>query len=410
MTARNNSFTIRWVWRAARRIFRRIGGAMFGRFSLSLTIEGYCLVAAMLLIGLAALNTAAPLLYMMFSMMCAFFVLSALLATNTIRDLEVSREMPRTWMAGRPMRVALRIRNNKRFSSSYCLRVQDFQPGGDALGATFFDRIPAGRTESKEDYECLFLQRGVYRVSRLEIATRFPFGLIERRLTHLRPQELMIFPQTIAVESAMKAVHAELGDMESVRRGSGAGIYGLREYTQELSARDIHWKVSARRGLLMAREYEAEERRRACVILDNRIAADEQPAAAQSFEKAVVLAASVIEWLLRREHEVELRTASGVVAFGAGQTHLSRCLRALAEIKMIKPEQSDPKIIYGMTFGVVNFPILMNEGNSAAPGSFPLAISQFEHELHEAFRPKEFLTDGGATSAIMESKGMVTAS
>src|SRR5690606_18170260 len=115
------------------------------------------------------------------------------------------------------------------------------------------------------------------------------------------------------------------------------GLYGLRPYTPDISARDIHWKVSARRGILMAREYESEEKRRACVVLDNRIADEKHGAAENTFELAVVLASSVIEWLCVHGHEVEFRTASGVVGFGSGTAHLTRCRRALARLEMVDP-------------------------------------------------------------------------
>src|SRR6187399_202546 len=99
---------------------------MSRRFRLHLTLEGWTLVILMMLIGLAALNTSAPLLYLMFSMLCSFFVLSALLATNTIRGLSVRRIAPRTWAARTPLLIELRLRNHKRATASYCLRVQDF--------------------------------------------------------------------------------------------------------------------------------------------------------------------------------------------------------------------------------------------------------------------------------------------
>ncbi len=342
------------------------------------------MVATMLLIGLAALSTAAALLYLMFSMMCAFFVLSALLATNSISNLTVRRESSRVWQAGVPYRVSLKIRNGKLFSPSHSLRLQDFLADGTLMGAAFFDVVGPKGTLARRDYECVFLRRGVYRFARLVLATRFPFGLIERVLSFDRPGEVLVLPQSIKVDERMAEARADLGDFQSQRRGMGTGLYGLREYTPELSARDIHWKVSARRGRLMVREYESEERRRAIVILDNRRPEEDVAGFEEAFERAVILAASVIEWLCLSEHEVELRTASGIVGFGTGLAHLNRCRRSLARLPVIPHAEGDEHLLRGGEEGVVLFPILAGPPAAAQPGWHPLSILEFEGELAAA--------------------------
>lgn len=342
------------------------------------------MVVTMLLIGLAALNTAAPLLYLMFSMMCAFFVLSALLASNSIRRLEATRQCPRVWQAQLPMRVTLRLHNNKLLTSSYSLRVTDVLQDGSALGAAFFDMVPPQGRSSTQDYECLFLRRGVYRLRDIELATRFPFGLIERVLRFDSPAEVLVLPQSIPLGEAVEKARTDLGDYESHRRGAGAGLYGLRNYTPEFSARDIHWKVSARRGSLVVREYEAEERRRASVVLDNRLPDPTNAEQALDFEKAVILAASVVEWLVETGHEVELRTASGIVGFGSGLPHLTRCRRCLARIEAIPPGHGDATLLYGGEEGVVLFPILTGPPVPSEQDRHPLSIRQFPTELGRA--------------------------
>lgn len=357
------------------------------RFSLHLTIEGWCLVTAMILIGLAALNTGAPLLYLMFSMLCSFFVLSALLATNTIKALRISRDVPRVWVAGEPLRGVLRLRNLKRYTSSYSLRVHDLTPEGELVGAVFFDHAPAGDREVVQEYETLFVQRGVYRLETLEVATRFPFGLIERKLHFQRPAEILVLPQTIGLHHALEAVRSEMGDFELNLTGRGAGLYGLRNYTPELPARDIHWKLSARRGVLIAKEYEAEEKRRACVILDNRVPLADQKAMAEPFEHAIVLAASLVEWLIENDHEVELRTGNGVVGFGAGPTHLTRCRRALASLQMVVPEDADMRHLINPEPEIMRFPVLIQGTEPRRDGTFPVSVESFRGELAKSFQP-----------------------
>ncbi|CAN5176111.1 hypothetical protein BH09SUM1_BH09SUM1_32290 [soil metagenome] len=360
-----------------------------GRFHMRLTAEGYCLVVAMLLIGLAALNTAAPLLYMMFAMMCSFFILSALLATNTIRMVSVRRDAPKVWLAGKPMPVAIHIRNGKRAAPSFSLRVQDIDVRGNVLGAAFFEKVGPRNIDFVQEYECLFARRGLYKMDRLELATRFPFGLIERTLYFKQRGEVLVLPQSIDVSRVMAQARSELGEFDSNRRGNGTGLYGLRDYTSETSAKDIHWKISARRGRLMVREYEAEEKRRAVVVLDNRIPRDAQNAAALiAFEKSVILAVSVADWLLYHEHEVELRTADGVVQFGGGPGHLARCRRALALIMPVDPPSVALGTLAGAPPETASFHIVVNRERPVPPGSFAISVSDFDAELAQALKPE----------------------
>lgn len=344
------------------------------------------MVTTMLLIGMAALNTAAPLLYMMFSMMCSFFILSAFLATNTMRGVRLTRRVPRVWQAQQPLRVELRAENRKRLTSSYSLRVKDMMTGGKISGTAFFDRIPPKGQELSQDYEFCFLRRGVYHFERLEIATRFPFGLIERSISWEAPQEILVLPQSISVDSVMDQARSELGDFESQKKGQGSGLYGLRAYSPEFTARDIHWKISARRGTLIVREYESEERRRATVILDNRFGGETTAEAVEAFEKAVILATSVIEWLCEHAHEVELRTATGIVGFGTGQAHLTRCRRALAQLELIEPAAGNTAYLEGGEAGVTRFPILLGGKATGSAGVFPVSVGQLDEELSKALR------------------------
>ena len=375
--------------RAINAIRSSIAESFRRRFALRLTIEGWCIVATMMLIGLAALNTAAPLLYLMFSMMCSFFVLSAMLATNSIRALGLTRYAPRVWQAQSPMRVEVRIRNGKRFTSSYSLRVLDRMKDGTALGSVFFDVVPSRCGEVAQEYECLFLIRGVYRLEGFELATRFPFGLIERRLSWDDPWEILVMPQTIKVGAHLERARVTMGDHQSHQRGAGSGLYGLRAYTREQSARDIHWKVSARRGGLIAREYESEEKRRASVVLDNRRAGRETPAMREAFERAVVLAASVLDWLCSQQHEVELRTASGVIAYGSGVPHLTRCKRSLASLELIEGGVAEAGILAPSGEDSIAFPILMGAPEGRSEGRFPLSIEEFADQLSAAFIPHD---------------------
>lgn len=303
-----------------------------------LTIEGALFTATTFAVGFAAMNTMVQLLYLLFALMSGLLVVSSFLATRNLRSLRLRRSVPPMAEAQKPAAVTIHASNGKRRLASASLRVNDEMDDHVAVGAVFFDQVPA-QGESAEQYDCVFPRRGIYRFGRLRVATRWPFGLIERSYVIDDRAEVLVLPATIDVSEALQEAAMDLGEQDVNRRGQGAGLFNIREHVASDSSRDIHWKVSARRGTLMVREYEAEERRRMSVALDNRAADLMDGDLRLDFERAVVLAASVAETLVRRGWEVELLTASGRVGFDAGEAHLLRMKRTLAMLELLDAAQ-----------------------------------------------------------------------
>jgi uncharacterized protein (DUF58 family) len=329
---------------------RRIGRAFLtalrdvGRSHRSFLVpaEGWIFVVVTLAIGLAALNTSTQLLFLVFAMMCAFWTLSAVMATISLRGVSLHRTAPRVATAGNAVTIRIKASNRKRRAASFSIRIIDSLDRNLAIGAVFFPRIPPCE-ERSESYNAVFPRRGIYRFSRLTVATRFPFGLIERHWASDSPHELVVLPAIVDVGRAMRPFRSKLGEIETHQRGRGTGLYGMREYVSGESSRDIHWKVSARRGQLMLKEYEEEERRRASVVLDNRATSAWTAIDQARFEMGIVLASSVLAYLQREGHEMELVTASGRVGFDTGIEHLGRCRRALATLKRAPEGAEAPK-------------------------------------------------------------------
>lgn len=346
------------------------------------TLEGVLFILVTLVVGFAAMNTAAQLLYIMFSLMCGFLVLSAISANANYRGIAIERRAPRIAEAQRPVAATMTARSHKRFVTSFSLQIFDSLAVGRLLGAVFIDRIPP-RGEVSRDYLVVFPRRGVVRLGELSLHTRFPFSLIERRSWRAASSEILVLPQVIDVSGLMREIEADLGEIEINRRGRGTGLYNIREHERGDSSRDIHWKVSARRGRLMVREYEAEEHRKASVILDNRCADIDDPESIHDFERAVILSSSVLAHMCREGHQVELRTGAGIVAYGTGEQHLLRCRRALASIAPVPSD--DPMARRFLTrSGESSVTIFVAWGDRAAAsaqGLVPITTTTLREQL-----------------------------
>ncbi|MDK2971469.1 MAG: hypothetical protein PWP23_1224 [Candidatus Sumerlaeota bacterium] len=365
------------------------------RWVYRLPVDGAVFIFVTLLIGLAAMNTGAQLLYLVFGMMCALWILSDFMATSSMSRLRFSRHLPAHAVAREPVEIAVTIENRKRTLSSFSLRVQDSDSEGRLVGATFFTRVPP-RGSARETYQCVFPRRGTYRLSRLTIATRFPFGLIERRIHRKEESEILVLPPTIPLGSLAATIRAEFGNTETRVKGHGSGLYGIREYTEGESARDIHWKLSARASSLMIREFESDRRRNATIILDNRFPASANKTDRDNLERGIVLAASLVLWLLGRGYEVELATASGRVPFGAGASHRTRLLRALALLEPLLETGCDPMLSLQDPHSL-RLAVLYRD--AAAPaGTIPIATSRWSKLLDEVIEHP--LDDAPATGTL----------
>lgn len=310
------------------------------RFRFKVTLEGIMFVIVTLAIGLAALNTGTQLLFLLFAMMCAFWVLSAIMAQSSLSDLKISRDMPREVNMLEPVTVRFKVFNKKNRWTSYSIRIIDFLEDLTPVGAAFVAEIKPGKTQHTE-YRCIFPQRGVHRFRKIHTTSRYPFGWIKRSTSRPLKSEVLVLPALLPVEQELESERIEAGDVSSHKKGQGAGLYGIRKYSQGESIRDIHWKITARSGNLMVREYESDERRKASVIIDNRVDETDEHLL-DRLELGIVVTASLVNLLIKRGYQVELVTASGSVGFDERPAQVKRCQRALALLTPVSKDAHPP--------------------------------------------------------------------
>jgi len=308
-----------------------------------ITLEGIIFVIITFFIGFAAINTSTNLLYLIMSMMLSFFIISGILSTSTLRKITVKRLAVRHISALENAVIQIEVKNDKRVMHSHSLRVMDYLDTGELVGVSYLSHIAprSGRTAS---YMVKFPRRGLFMLSRIRVVSRFPFGFFERAILTKQPQEILVYPQIIDIQPILEASNIDLGEYESGRKGTGHSLHGLREYTTADSARFIHWKVSARSNKIMVREFEKEEKKKVTLLLNNAITPPIPADCYESFEQAVIYAASLANHLIGREFQVQLETASGRVPFGVGLSHLFRVMRALALIQLEEKEHAFPKL------------------------------------------------------------------
>jgi uncharacterized protein (DUF58 family) len=287
-------------------------------------------------VGFAALNTGNNLLYLVFSFLLGFLVLSGVLSEAALRRIEVRRRVPRELFAEAPTPVALEVENGQRRVPSYAIVVEDLSGAdlhdGTSLGRVFVLRLAPGGHQQRA-YLLRAPARGPLRFAGFRVSTRFPFGLFLKSLLIEAPGETLVYPAVDPVRAAPSGgAGRNLGESRSRAAGRGNEAAGLRDFVPGDSARSVHWRASARRGLLLVRDREREEKPEFEVLLRTR----GRPADS-AFEAAVRRAASEVVAHLGAGFRVGLATDAERFEPGEGHVHRARLLSFLARVAPDRP-------------------------------------------------------------------------
>lgn len=264
----------------------------------------------------------------------AGIVLPALL----VRDLVVSRNLPKRAMAGSDIPVTVKVSAGGRRGSVPPCTVTDVPPRGAGGGGQA--RVPGsqrGATTAEGVYRTRFRRRGLHQLGVYVLESSAPFGFARAVVAARQPEEILVLPRIRPV----RLPHLPEPRTPVRRRAWGQPardqqmeeFAGMREWRPGENPRRIHWRTSARRGILVMREYESPADRRVTVALETRIADGDPTREAARFERALALAASICAALERRGTAYRLAIGGpggGCTKFGHGRAHLDRMLVQLA--------------------------------------------------------------------------------
>lgn len=147
-------------------------------------------------------------------------------------------------------------------------------------------------------------RRGRIGLGPLRVVRTDPFDLLRRRQPAGGLDVLWVHPRTWPLSPLPAGVIVDFEGPISETGAEGSLTFSsLREYVAGDDRRQIHWRSSARAGVLLVRRNVDANEPRATVILDTRTDAWE----GDSFEEGVEVAASAIRSLAGTGHPIELR-------------------------------------------------------------------------------------------------------
>lgn len=305
-----------------------------------LTRDGVIYLVAVFILVLAAVNTGNNLLFLILACLLAGILVSGVLSRVVLTGIAVKFDLPEHIFVGQPVLAEIELRNEKPIWPSFSLRVVG---GGkkspdEILSRPVFFPYISRISAARQKVELRFQRRGTYRQDAFGIRTRFPFGFFEKTRRVESNMEITVYPSVEPTDQFYEVLPLLSGEMASHFRGRGHDLHSLRDYQPTDSGRLVDWKVTAKSGRLMVREFAREDERRVMLVLDPYIGKVASEKHMTRFERAVSLTAC-IAWHFNEIHSVmQFRTGSYSTPMAPAAEIIYPALRQLA---LVQAEKSD---------------------------------------------------------------------
>lgn len=304
-----------------------------------LTRDGVIYLVAVFILVLAAVNTGNNLLFLILACLLAGILVSGVLSRVVLTGIAVKFDLPEHIFVGQPVLAEIELRNEKQIWPSFSLCVVGGKKSPDEILSRpvffpYISRISAAR----QKVELRFQRRGMYQQDNFGIRTRFPFGFFEKTRRVESNMQITVYPPVEPTDQFYEVLPLLSGEMASHFRGRGHELHSLRDYQPTDSGRLVDWKVTAKSGRLMVREFAREDERRVMLVLDPYIVEVASAKHVTQFERAVSLTAC-IAWHFNEIHSVmQFRTGSYSTPMAQAAEIIYPALRQLA---LVQAETSD---------------------------------------------------------------------
>ncbi|MGO8672450.1 MAG: DUF58 domain-containing protein [Capsulimonadaceae bacterium] len=186
--------------------------------------------------------------------------------------------------------------------------------------------------------------RGVHHFGGYRVQTDYPFGVLRAYRVAYQPRELLVYPRfgTLDRMSIPTGRRYQPGGIALASDiGESFEFLGNRDYHPGDSVRDIDWRATARLQRPIVREYREEYFLRVGVVLDTWVPAS-TGARLDDFERAVSTAASIADYLSRRDYLVDIFAAGAVLHHLTAGRSLAFLDQVLDILACVESSQREP--------------------------------------------------------------------
>jgi uncharacterized protein (DUF58 family) len=263
-----------------------------------------------------------------------FAIYCVALSFYSLNELEVTRVLQKSdYNAGEPLKVAVSVKRAKSFPLFYLL-MEDHLSEALKLASqqkkTKALLLPGLKKEFSYEYVIDELPRGEHLFESFSLRIGDPLGLIEKEKRFTVEDKIIVYPAYSELLYRTFENQYDQGltaSRERVQRDTSMAT-GVRDYQPGDRFSWINWKASAKRNVLMTKEFEQRQSHDVFVVMD--CAPD------KNFEPVVSFTASLLRTILKKGAQTGLLTMSNERAsfpIRGGEQHLQQLFYHLAKIE-----------------------------------------------------------------------------
>jgi uncharacterized protein (DUF58 family) len=237
-------------------------------------------------------------------------IISRIWSKYAFDGIQFTRDFPARIFYGEKATVSLEIKNQSLLPIAW-LQFRESVPPELFLPATHQHVINLGpRAKFEFNYPVEGRKRGLYDLGPMDLYSGDLLGLAPDRRSRLVPDQIMVYPKIIPLSNVSLPSFAPIGTLKHKQPifEDPSRITGKRAYLPGDSLRKIDWKSSATSGNLLVKMFEPSIALDSTIFLDlNAEAYGKQGRFADS-ELAIVVAASISNWVIQKRQSVGLIT------------------------------------------------------------------------------------------------------
>jgi uncharacterized protein (DUF58 family) len=305
---------------------------------------GWAVCATALVLGVAGLNSGNNILYLITGFLLAAVVVSGQVSRRSLRSLRLSIDLPSEVWAQEPSRVRLHVENASRLWPLIHMELFVEWQGPMDRPENAYRQSAGYRLERalllpgqrrKVHLVGAFPERGRYRLERVRVGSRGPFGWFYRWGWVEPRSTVVVYPRRWPHWEREGAVWFRRPASVVRPQASAEDFYGLRAYQPGDPLHWVHWPSLARTGSLQVRQWALSEDPALWIVLDRRM----EPSA---LERALSWVATGLWSLAARKASVVFWTQGWGPAAIRQRSVLHACLTYLALAQPVSQPLSGP--------------------------------------------------------------------
>ena len=254
---------------------------------------------------------------------------------RVIEKVHLKRNFTDRAFVGEEIDIEVLVQNHSRLPALYLQFEEDTPP--ELSGTQLAQQVISvqGRKEGRIRYKLRTHKRGLYAVGPARVISGDLLGLVKEQRKVLQPSPITIYPRVLPLDRLGLPMQAPLGNLKHKNPifEDPSRVIGKREYQPGDPFRRIDWKSTASSGTLQTRVYQPSIDLNTTIFLDLDKRSYQDRNRYQANEFAIVVAASLVNWIIEQKQSV------GFITNGADP------LATNGRLQIVPPQKGQPQLM-----------------------------------------------------------------